>query len=142
MVAGRDQRNELSMREIKIVTPDTIQEVNTNASLTAHETEFGGCIHDYISSPCSMYRNCIGWSEQVCMNVHYRGWDNSWVLFRETINLTSFWDLNILWTSIFVIRIFYKRIRLLRSMQKTYSIVITLLLMPMKVAQARIVDTR
>ncbi len=36
-------------------------------SLTAHQTEFGACIHDYIISPCSKHRNCVTCTEQVCI---------------------------------------------------------------------------
>jgi len=52
---------------IEIVKPETIQEINTSASLTLHQTEFGICIHDYIITPCSKHRNCITCTEQVCI---------------------------------------------------------------------------
>jgi len=52
---------------IEVVKPETIQEINTSASLTLHQTEFGVCIHDYITSPCSKHRNCITCTEQVCV---------------------------------------------------------------------------
>jgi hypothetical protein len=57
----------LGFREFEISTPETLQEINTLASQTAHITEFGACIHDYIMSPCSKHRDCINCEEQVCV---------------------------------------------------------------------------
>lgn len=34
---------------------------------TAHITEFGYCIHDYVMAPCQMHRDCINCGEQVCI---------------------------------------------------------------------------
>lgn len=34
---------------------------------TAHTTEFGYCIHDYVMAPCQMHRDCINCGEQVCI---------------------------------------------------------------------------
>jgi len=66
-ITGRDKGNNNSLLVVEVVKPETIQEINTNASLTLHQTEFGVCIHDYIVSPCSKHRNCITCTEQVCV---------------------------------------------------------------------------
>lgn len=34
---------------------------------TAHTTEFGYCIHDYVMSPCQLHRDCLNCNEQVCI---------------------------------------------------------------------------
>jgi hypothetical protein len=34
---------------------------------TAHTTDFGYCIHDYVMSPCQMHRDCLNCGEQVCI---------------------------------------------------------------------------
>ncbi|SAK86964.1 hypothetical protein AWB77_04670 [Caballeronia fortuita] len=34
---------------------------------TAHTTDFGYCVHDYVMSPCEMHRDCLNCSEQVCV---------------------------------------------------------------------------
>lgn len=34
---------------------------------TAHTTDFGYCIHDYVMAPCQMHRDCLNCSEQVCV---------------------------------------------------------------------------
>ncbi len=58
---------ELGLREFEISTPETLQEINTRSAQTAHVTEFGACVHDYIMSPCSKHRDCINCEEQVCV---------------------------------------------------------------------------
>jgi hypothetical protein len=57
----------LRLREFEISTPETLQEINTRSAQTAHVTEFGACVHDYIMSPCSKHRDCINCEEQVCV---------------------------------------------------------------------------
>ncbi|MDN8051295.1 MULTISPECIES: integrase [Burkholderia cepacia complex] len=34
---------------------------------TAHATDFGYCVHDYVMSPCEMHRDCLKCGEQVCV---------------------------------------------------------------------------
>jgi hypothetical protein len=34
---------------------------------TAHTTDYGYCIHDYVMSPCQMHRDCLNCGEQVCV---------------------------------------------------------------------------
>lgn len=34
---------------------------------TAHETEFGICVHDWVISPCSKHRDCLNCGEQYCI---------------------------------------------------------------------------
>jgi len=67
LISGNNAKNYTNLPVIEIVTPQTIQEINTSASLTLHYTEFGVCIHDYIISPCSKHRQCITCAEQVCI---------------------------------------------------------------------------
>jgi hypothetical protein len=57
----------LGLREFEISTPETLQEINTHSAQTAHVTEFGACVHDYIMSPCSKHRDCINCEEQSCI---------------------------------------------------------------------------
>lgn len=59
--------DELGFRKFIISTPETLQEINTQSAQTAHITEFGVCVHDYIMSPCSKHRDCINCEEQVCV---------------------------------------------------------------------------
>jgi hypothetical protein len=59
--------DELGLREFEISTPETLQEINTRSAQTAHVTEFGACVHDYIMSPCSKHRDCINCEEQSCI---------------------------------------------------------------------------
>lgn len=47
--------------------PMTQQEFNILAMPTAHVTEFGFCIHDYVMSPCQRFRDCLNCTEQVCI---------------------------------------------------------------------------
>ncbi|KJK04612.1 integrase [Burkholderiaceae bacterium 26] len=35
--------------------------------VTAHTTDFGYCIHDYVMSPCQLHRDCLNCGEQVCI---------------------------------------------------------------------------
>jgi hypothetical protein len=58
---------ELGLREFEISTPETLQEINTHSAQTAHVTEFGACVHDYIMSPCSKHRDCINCEDQICI---------------------------------------------------------------------------
>lgn len=34
---------------------------------TAHTTDFGYCIHDYVMSPCQIHRDCMNCHEQICL---------------------------------------------------------------------------
>ena len=34
---------------------------------TAHTTDFGYCVHDYVMAPCQMHRDCLNCGEQVCV---------------------------------------------------------------------------
>jgi hypothetical protein len=34
---------------------------------TAHTTDFGYCIHDYVMAPCQMHRDCFNCAEQICV---------------------------------------------------------------------------
>jgi hypothetical protein len=63
----KNNDGDLGLREFEISTPETLQEINTRSAQTAHVTEFGACIHDYIMSPCSKHRDCINCEEQMCV---------------------------------------------------------------------------
>lgn len=67
VITGNDKASNGNLPVIEIVKPETIQEINTSASLTLHQTEFGVCIHDFIIAPCSKHRNCVTCTEQVCV---------------------------------------------------------------------------
>lgn len=62
-----NNKNELGLHEFEVMTPETFQEINTRSIQTAHVTEYGACIHDFIMSPCSKHRDCINCNEQVCI---------------------------------------------------------------------------
>lgn len=47
--------------------PITRQEFNTLVAPTAHVTEFGFCIHDFVMSPCQRFRDCLNCTEHVCI---------------------------------------------------------------------------
>lgn len=53
--------------QIKIALPLTTAEFNTLEKPTAHITEFGFCIHDFVMSPCQRFRDCMRCTEQVCI---------------------------------------------------------------------------
>ena len=56
----------LGIAELIIFTPETLQEINADANITAHVTEFGVCIHSYVLNPCEKHRDCVNCEEQVC----------------------------------------------------------------------------
>ena len=61
-------KSELEIAEkIKIALPLTTAEFNTLEKPTAHITEFGFCIHDFVMSPCQRFRDCMRCTEQVCI---------------------------------------------------------------------------
>jgi hypothetical protein len=53
--------------QIAVQLPMTRQEFNTLTIPTAHVTEYGFCIHDYVMSPCQRFRDCLNCTEQVCV---------------------------------------------------------------------------
>ncbi|OEE41238.1 hypothetical protein [Vibrio anguillarum] len=56
----------LGITEFVVATPETLQEINADANITAHVTEFGVCIHSYVLNPCEKHRDCVNCEEQVC----------------------------------------------------------------------------
>lgn len=52
----------------------------------AHTTDFGWCTHDYASSPCQTFRDCINCKEQVCLKGANSRLDN----IRKAIIETDF----------------------------------------------------
>jgi len=53
--------------QIAEVIPMTRQEFNSLTMPTAHVTEYGFCVHDFVMSPCQRFRDCLNCSEQVCI---------------------------------------------------------------------------
>ncbi len=53
--------------QIATQLPMTQQEFNVLAMPTAHVTEYGFCVHDFVMSPCQRFRDCMNCSEQVCI---------------------------------------------------------------------------
>lgn len=47
--------------------PMTRQEFNTLTIPTAHVTEYGFCVHDFVMSPCQRFRDCLNCTEQNCI---------------------------------------------------------------------------
>lgn len=42
----------------------------------AHITEFGYCVHNFVISPCTKFRDCINCTEQVCVKGHQKNRDS------------------------------------------------------------------
>jgi hypothetical protein len=47
--------------------PMTRQEFNTLTMPTAHVTDFGFCVHNFVMAPCQRFRDCLNCSEQICI---------------------------------------------------------------------------
>lgn len=62
-----DQPLEQIAQRLAALVPITRQEFNTLTTPTAHVTEFGFCVHDFVMSPCQRFRDCLNCSEQVCI---------------------------------------------------------------------------
>lgn len=55
------------VEQIKVALPVTTAEFNALDKPTAHVTEFGFCIHDFVMSPCQRFRDCLRCTEQICV---------------------------------------------------------------------------
>ena len=51
---------------ISVNPPVTRTDIHTSSYPTAHQTEFGICIHDWVMAPCPRHRDCINCRDQVC----------------------------------------------------------------------------
>lgn len=61
-------KSEIEIAEqIKVALPVTTEEFNALQKTTAHITEVGFCIHDFVMSPCQRFRDCLNCTEQVCV---------------------------------------------------------------------------
>ncbi len=61
-------KSELEIAEqIRMALPVTTAEFNALEKPTAHITELGFCIHDFVMSPCQRFRDCLNCTEQVCV---------------------------------------------------------------------------
>jgi hypothetical protein len=47
--------------------PKTRQEFNLLTDPVVHITEIGFCVHDFVLSPCQLFRDCLNCSQQVCV---------------------------------------------------------------------------
>ena len=47
--------------------PMTRQEFDLLLVPTAHVTEYGYCVHDFVMAPCQRFRDCLNCSEQICV---------------------------------------------------------------------------
>lgn len=56
---------------------------------TAHTTEFGYCIHDYVMSPCQQHTDCLNCSEMVCIKGDETRTTNIRKAKQETVMLLS-----------------------------------------------------
>jgi hypothetical protein len=54
-------------KQIAQKIPMSRAEFNTLTMPTAHVTEYGFCVHDFVMSPCQRFRDCLNCSEQVCV---------------------------------------------------------------------------
>lgn len=66
---GDDKRmvGPLSERKIAIISRDDFARLKIP---TAHTTDFGYCIHDYVMSPCQLNMDCLNCEELVCIKGH------------------------------------------------------------------------
>jgi hypothetical protein len=61
-------KSELEIAEqIRMALPVTTAEFNALEKPTAHITEFGFCVHNFAISPCTLFRDCLNCTEQVCV---------------------------------------------------------------------------
>lgn len=73
MLRNQDPRlkTDASLKELAVEVsqkvPVTVSEFNKLTIPTAHITEVGFCIHDFVMSPCQRFRDCLNCSEHVCI---------------------------------------------------------------------------
>ncbi|MDC8829710.1 integrase [Alteromonas gilva] len=53
--------------KVHVANPQTLQELNTKTSLTAHATEFGMCMLSYLNESCTKFRDCLNCAELHCV---------------------------------------------------------------------------
>lgn len=63
----RDPRFSRAFGEMVTNAPVNRSEFNEIILATAHTTEIGFCLHNYVSSPCELNRYCISCNESVCV---------------------------------------------------------------------------
>ena len=52
-------------QQVKVNAPGTKQEFKLREPGPIHKTLFGHCLHDWVSSPCDQYRDCLNCTKQV-----------------------------------------------------------------------------
>jgi hypothetical protein len=60
------------LEDLSTKTPMSQDEFEGMLVPTAHVTEYGFCIHDFVMSPCQRFRDCINCVEQVCIKGDHR----------------------------------------------------------------------
>lgn len=64
---GQDA-NSKGLHELR--TPVDHDDVLIYREGAAHITEFGYCVHNFVISPCTKFRDCINCTEQICIKGH------------------------------------------------------------------------
>lgn len=64
---GDDERWRGPLAELPRRSPLSRAEYARLAAPTAHTTEIGVCIHDFVMAPCQLHRDCIRCTEHVCI---------------------------------------------------------------------------
>jgi hypothetical protein len=54
---------------------------------TAHTTDIGYCLHNFVSSPCQLHRDCINCQEMVCIKGDKKAQENLRMRLEESNNL-------------------------------------------------------
>lgn len=72
---GDDERmvGPMSERKITIISRDEFARLKIP---TAHTTDFGYCVHDYVMSPCQLNADCLGCEELICIKGEMAKEDN------------------------------------------------------------------
>ncbi|MBB5940798.1 integrase [Xanthomonas sp. 3307] len=55
------------VRDLANKLPMTQEEFDLLLVPTAHVTEYGYCVHDFVMAPCQRFRDCLNCSEQICV---------------------------------------------------------------------------
>lgn len=64
---NKDAVADRGLRDLANKLPMTRQEFDLLLVPTAHVTEYGYCVHDFVMAPCQRFRDCLNCSEQICV---------------------------------------------------------------------------
>ncbi|MFH0022902.1 integrase [Pseudomonas fluorescens] len=70
MLRTLDESTDSSSRHHIVQSPIDSDDTLIYREGAAHITEFGYCVHNFVISPCTKYRDCINCTEQVCVKGH------------------------------------------------------------------------